>query len=166
MIEHDPTRFDPTGTHFELQTQLYQLRAEEFERNFLSFRSVEWPLAFQIYAGYALVGAGLVASNAATPSNPLPPTPSAFALLLLLIIFGSSLFCQLQIQRRMHFTRSMQNAYLNRLHEALAPSLPIPAGTIAPRYQKWWAFVPMLLVNLASLCAVAGYIVRATRWCW
>lgn len=163
---HDRNHLDPDGPNFQQQTELYRLRAEDFERNFLSFRSVEWQLAFQTYAGYAMVGAGLVAINSSKSDELFPPTPSAIALVMLAMIFWASVFCQFQIQRRLHFTRTMQNTYLDRLHEVLAPKLPLPTGAVVPSFQKWWAFVPQLLINFATVFAITAYILRATRWCW
>lgn len=162
---HDATRFSSEDRDFEHQAALYRLRAEEFERNLLSFRAVEWQLYFQVYAGYASVAAAIFAMRTSERSTVPGPASSVIALAILLIIFFAGLFCQLQIQRRLHFTRGMQNTYLEALHLQLAPELRIPEGTLRPGFQKWWAFVPQLLLNLSSLGAVAMYIVLSTKWC-
>ena len=156
------SRDDPK---FQQQFELYRLRAEEYERSFYSLRGVEWQVAFQIYAGYAGVAAGFFSLRGFERITLAETTLATVSLLLLVLLFGVGLFCQFQIQRRLHFTRTMQNAYLKSIHQVLAPELSIPAGTIVPGFQRWWAFRPLQIVNVAITIAIATSIIAATKWC-
>ena len=145
--------------------ELYRLRAEEFERSFYSFRTVEWQVAFQVYAGYAAVTAGFFALKAEKGFGIGPISLAVFSLLLLSLIFFVGLFWQWQILRRLHYSQKMKFVYLDKLHEVVGAQLPLPDGLRRPSFPRWWAFVPMQILNVAAFFAIGVAILNATPWC-
>lgn len=145
--------------------ELYRLRSEEFERNFFSLRTIEWQIAFQIYAGYAAVATAFFGLRGTAGFGMAPVTLAALSILALLLLAAVGFFCQFQTQRRLHFTRSMQNAYLSYLHNVSEPELDIPKGVIKPRFGQWWAFWPLQLLNAATAVAITVSILYSTTFC-
>lgn len=147
--------------HFDGQVALYRHRAEEFERSFYSLRTMEWQLVFQTYTGYAAVAAAYVGIRTIIDHSPLV---GATFLFLLAVIFVASSFLLFQVQRRMHFTRSMQNAYLTELHRVLAPQINVPQGVVVPSFPRWWAFVPQQGLSITASAAIGAYVFYTTNW--
>lgn len=97
---------------------LYKLKAEDFARNFLSLRDVEWKVTWQLLTGYAAIAAAYpplrklyVDSQLLTCAAVVAPTA----------LFVTGWYLSARIQERLHNTRRLQNAYLTKLHEELAP---------------------------------------------
>ena len=147
--------------HFEL----YRLRFEYFERNFYSLRTVEWQVAFQIYAGYAAVAGGFFALKSHKDFTLGEPTLAIISILLLILLLVVGTFWQYQILVRLHYCQNMQFAYLDSLHKAVAPHLSPTDGAVMPRYRRWWAFRPMMAINVATFLAIAASICVTTAWC-
>ncbi len=152
------------GDKLQRQFDLYKLRAEEYERSFFSARDMEWRVAFQTYAGYALVISGFAAAY-----DPARPSMAglAFACIVAIgLIFGISLFWHWQIAKRTGYSRDMQNANLDCLHKLFAiDKVPHPAGKQSPSGQRWWAVIPFQVFNIAIACALIWYIVTSLDRC-
>ena len=167
---------EPMGQLVPLQFELYRLRSEYFERNFYSLRLIEFQLAFQIYAAYAAIGGAFFALTygyKAIPSAWLVNGSTA----LLALVFLSGLFCQWHILRRLHFSQHMQNRYIDYLHKNIPTPELGPGATEKIRFQlmwpfvrkkfvlerrpgfkKWWAFLPMVIVNVSVLASLLAAI--------
>lgn len=89
---------------------------------------------------------------------------ATLSIFMLLVAFAVGIFCQLQIQRRLHFTRTMQNANQRRMHQVLVAELAIPPGTKIPGFQKRWAFYPMQLLNVTAFIATVVVILYSTSF--
>ena len=144
------------------QFELYRLRAEENERNFLSLRSIEWQIPFQLYAACGAIAAGFFALKDYKAFG-FSIQETAFAsLVFLTLVFVATFFLQWQILRRLHFNRGMQQEYLKKLHAAVPSDVPVPPDLVKPSFNYWWAFVPMQFINLLVVASVATFILNAT----
>ena len=168
-----PTK--PTqGLLVENQFELYRLRSEYFERNFYSLRLIEFQLAFQIYAAYAAIGGAFFALTYGYKAI-LSTWLVLGTTVLLLLVFALGFICQWQILRRLHFSQHMQNRYIDYLHENIPELEPGESKKIIfqirwpfvrrqyvlekrPGFRKWWAFAPMLVVNVSVLASLLAAI--------
>ena len=146
----------------ENEFDLCQLRSEYFERNFYSLRKIEFQLAFQIYAGYAAIGGAFFALRANGYDAISPERLADASALLLTLVLIAGVFCQWQILRRLHFSQHMQFVYIKYLHSKIARELDADKGEERPGFRKWWAFVPMLIVNLSVYVSLLIAILLAT----
>ena len=159
-----PQRFRSVGTRENSQKcfELYRLRAEEYERSFLSLRTVEWQVAFQAYAAFASIAIGFFTLIDRKDLNIAPTLLGAIAIALAVVVLGIAVFWQFQIQSRHRHYRDRQNAYLKRMHKLVAPELTRNVSMPEPKFKTWWAFVPMLVLYVLSFASVVGAILVAT----
>ena len=134
------------------QIDLCKLRSEDFARNFHSLREVEWHTTYQTYAGYAAVA---LAYWQLRPTYPSPGYLMWAGVGLLVLLFCTTLYLSLRHQERLHYTRDMQNEYLDMLHKALDLK---PAERPLPKHQKWYAFAVQTILSAAAALTIAAYI--------
>ena len=147
------------------EKDLFRFRAEEFERNFESLRGIEWRTAIQVFSGYAAIGIAYYTLHDKYGGSWYLGLTAIF---LTLILYAANTYLACQVQKRLHFTRSMMKAYLQKLHEVCGvPELDIPAGANKPGMIKWWAFVPQVILSTAAMLALLVYVYVAvtTPWC-
>jgi hypothetical protein len=142
---------------------VYQLRAEEFERNFESIRGIEWRTAIEVFTGYAIIALAYYHLHDKHPSSCLLGLGAVMAIL---ILFFSNLYLSLRIQERLHFTHAMRNEYYKKLHDLCeAPMLDIPPGVKEPKHKKWWAFAIQMLLSITAMLLLLIYVMVTTPWC-
>jgi hypothetical protein len=140
------------------EKDLYKLRAEEFARSFESLRSLEWQVTFQLYAGYALIGAAYayLISNDKIPHNPIL---SWMTIVAIIIMFVVVLYLSIRIQERQEYARAMQNAYLDKLHEIMkVPQLEKQLGTMTPKHPRWYAFLIQTILSVAFAMGLIAFV--------
>jgi hypothetical protein len=152
----------PAPSLTQQQFELYRFRAEENERNFLSLRTVEWQIPFQIYAACGAIAAGFYSLKDYKGFGLNIHQTATVALLLLLVVFCIAVFWQTQILRRLHFNRAIQQEYIKLLHAKVAPDITVPSRVFVPKNHGWWAFLPMQIINFLVFGSVAAFIVNAT----
>lgn len=157
-----PLSLNVQHSNFEQQFELYKLRAEENERNFLSLRTIEWQVPFQVYAACGAVVATFYAIRGDAVFGLEKQTVAALAIAVLLAVFVVTFFWQWQILRRLHFNRAMQQAYLDAMHSAVCKKLSIPSTVRVPGFKFWWAFVPMAVLNCVAFGTAVVFILFAT----
>jgi hypothetical protein len=137
---------------------LYQLRAEEFAKSFESLRTLEWQVIFQLYAGYTLLGG----TYSYLISNGNIGHKSVFSWMIIgaiILLCVSVLYLNFQIQKRQHHARTMQNAYLSKLHEILkVQRLEMQLGIVTPQHQKWYAFFIQTLLSVAFAIGLITFV--------
>src|SRR3972149_12157041 len=72
------------------------------------------------------------------------------ALAITVIFFLATTFVGFQIQRRMHFTRFMQNLYLEKIRTAVTAEDVNPSALCRPRFLKWYVFLPQTILSAAA----------------
>jgi len=133
---------------------VYQLRAEELERSFFSLRGIEWKVVFQVFAGYALIGAGWCKAKTAFSGS--TALPFGLAGLCILLWVGSALNSWMLLQR-LRWNRKLQNEYLNKLHETCSAS-KLTADP-QPRFKVWYAFTIQQLLSFVIMLSIVLFIV-------
>lgn len=142
------------------KAELYQLRAEEFERNFMSIREIEWRNAIEVFTGYAALAISYFQIRSTNQSS---VWLGVSAILLDSILFSISLYLSLRVQERLHFTRGMQREYLKKLHEVVnTPELEVPEGISQPKHAKWYAFAAQLGLSATAAVSLLIYFLVTT----
>jgi hypothetical protein len=136
---------------------LFNIRAKDYSENFFSLRGIEWTVVYQLLAGLALIG-GAYTQMPGDLKEEILARIGFFALAT--ISFIGWVFLAWQIQRRLHWTRAMQDAYLDGIQKSLL-GVPRPLGPPNPRFPRWYAFVVQFCIALAVYVAIAAYICLA-----
>jgi hypothetical protein len=140
------------------KNDLYKFRAEEFSKSFESFRAMEWQIIFQLYTGYTLLGTAYSYLINKNPHNIL------FARMIIgatVLLFFSTLYLSLRIQERQKFARTMQNAYLEKLHKALkVPLIEKLPNAETPKHQWRYAFAIQTLLSASIALGLIIYVLQ------
>lgn len=163
------------------KTEVYKIRAEDFAQNFMSLRTVEWQIIFQVYVGYGAIGIGYHALQKPYSPNVALGFGAIFATL---VVFAVSAFVLYQIKDRLNWTRKMQNRYLAMLHaETSADALEVDGAGVrfegcalakavgiesspppeAPKYQWRYAFVGEITISGLWTLGLIFYV-STTTW--
>lgn len=155
----------------------YQLRAEDCAGNFHSLRAVEWPLAFQAYAGYTAIAMGFTYLADSKSFENLIGIFGTLAALALIALYLITLYASLRIQERMHDARDKTNFYIARLRDSVAPIESFsepgdpPAGDkrghvfqmhTPPIHARHYAFYAQQAVGVLWALGVLGYVMLRT----
>lgn len=137
----------------------FKVRAADYAQNFFSLRGVEWTVVYQLLAGFALLGAAFTQM----PNGIKNLHWARFGFIgLASTIFFAWIFLAWQLQRRLHWTRKMQNAYFDSIQKSL---LEIPAPLISddarPKFIRWYAFAVQLCVVIATYISIMVYILSS-----
>jgi hypothetical protein len=143
------------------KNDLYQLRAADFAENFRGLREVEWHTTYQLYAAYGAIALTYYSLSARLPGSRIL---AIAGLAVTLVTFVGGLFLDFQHQRRLHFTRTMQNEYLKALHTELnAQELPPPSKTVEPGFKKWYAFIVRTVFGACVMGVLITFIIVTTK---
>jgi hypothetical protein len=139
---------------------IYKIRIEEYDRNFLSLRDVEWRTAFQFLTGYVAVG---LAFNQIKPS---PETPvwwlPTVCIALVALLFGFFLYFRWRIQWRLWLARDRRQAFSRMLHE-VQPATTLEAEANYPlRGTYWYTFITQVGIHSLAVATIVGFIVA--KW--
>jgi hypothetical protein len=127
---------------------VYKLRAEEFERSFYDLRRIEWNVVFQLFAGYAAIVIGYWQWHVAVPTDTLP---SCLCIVAAVFLWVLSLVYSWLHETRLHYTRNMQNLYLDKLHGECKAEM---IKKDEPPLPRWYAFFIQQLLSIASLITI------------
>jgi hypothetical protein len=145
------------STMNDAQIEFLTLRSEDFARNFHSLREVEWHTTYQEFAGFAAIA---VAFDQVHKAYPI--TSAIAGVLLVLLLFCTGVYLARRIQERLHYTRDMQNAYLNQLHVALdVPVLPTPSATREPLHHRQYSFAVQMVLKATIATTVMAYMLSS-----
>ena len=138
---------------------LYKFRAEEFAKSFESLRTMEWQITFQQYAGYTLLGTAYSFLIGKDPHNVLFAWMTGGATVVLFLL---TFYLGLRIQERQKFARTMQNAYLAKLHKALkVPLLEAIIDAELPKHRGWYAFAVQTSISAAIAIGLIIFVLQS-----
>jgi hypothetical protein len=77
-----------------------------------------------------------------------------------LLLFVLTLWLGIRIQERQHYVRTMQNAYLAKLHEILkTPQLETLPGAVKPKHQGSYAFRVQTILSASFAIGLIAFII-------
>jgi hypothetical protein len=149
-------------TKFE-KSEFYRQRAEEYERNFMSLREIEWRLAIEVFTGYAAIGIAYFTIIYYQGASIRFCVGSIF---LVLVLFGVIAFLSYCVQKRLHDCRGKQKAYIESafLVSEIA-KLQLPPNYVAPLWPEWYAFACQQFLSGTAAVSLILYFLFTTPAC-
>jgi hypothetical protein len=141
--------------------ELYKFRADEYGVRHESMRQLEWRSNFQVYSGYAALAVAFSYVEAQFHGS---RALGWYSIAAIATLYCTALYLSMRIQERLKFTRDMQNAYTDKLHDYLqSPKLDRPGDTQSLKHQYKWAWYAQLVLSSATAISLVVLVVIKTR---
>jgi hypothetical protein len=137
------------------QRDYYKFRAEQYERNRLSLRSVEWQSAFQLLAQYGVIALAYDQILRHRVTWPVWP----WAIGATIGVFFLHWYFSWRMKERQDWAWAMQNLYTQKIREGMAiDEFETPKGVKDPKHKHWYAFAVHLAMHTVTAAALIAYI--------